>query len=172
MFRTPSATIGGLVAATFLVFGFSVTGSSQPPATLGPQAAQRIAKMEKITPEILRQIQASPEAAKGIVLIDVRSSDEWNVSIIPGAITKEQYEANVEAYAGRTVVAYCLSGGRSGSMVRKLKARGVPAVDLEGSILGWCHKGLPLTTLSGKPTHRVFTYSSDNTVPAPYEAVY
>ena len=62
--------------------------------------------------------------------------------------------------------------GVAAGMVRKLKAKNIPAVDLEGSILGWCRSGYPLTTPDGKPTNRVYTYSSDNTVPAAYVPVY
>lgn len=49
----------------------------------------------------------------GIVLVDVRSQAEQAVSVIPGAITAQQYEVGTDRYAGKTVVPYCTVGGRS-----------------------------------------------------------
>jgi rhodanese-related sulfurtransferase len=129
----------------------------------------KIAKEEQITIELLRKIQADKEARESIVLIDVRSDAETSVSVIPGAITKAQFEADAKKYAGRTAVCYCLSGGRSGKYVKELKAKNLPAVDLKGSIRGWIAAELPLVTLDGKPTNRVNVYG--NKVPAKYESV-
>ena len=145
--------------------------AAQPPQTekLGPEIAAKIAKENQITIDLFKQIQASEEALKSIVLVDVRSDTETKVSIIPGAITKSQYEAEPKKYEGKTVVCYCLSGGRSGKYVKQLKAKEIPAVDLKGSMLGWCEALQPLTTLEGKPTNRVNVYG--NKVPAQYESV-
>ena len=136
---------------------------------LGPEIAAKIAKENQITIDLFKQIQASEEALKSIVLVDVRSESETNVSIIPGAITKAQFEADPKKYEGKTAVCYCLSGGRSGKYVKQLKAKEIPAVDLKGSMLGWCEALQPLTTLDGKPTKRVNVYG--NKIPAQYESV-
>lgn len=136
---------------------------------LGPDIAAKIAKENQISIDLFRQIQASKEALKGVVLVDVRSESETKVSVIPGAITKAQYEAEPEKYKGKTAICYCLSGGRSGKYVKQLKSKDVAAVDLKGSMLGWCEAHLPLTTLDGKPTKRVNVYG--NKVPAEYESV-
>ncbi len=136
---------------------------------LGADIAAKIAKENQISIDLFKQIQASEEARQSVVVVDVRSDNETNVSVIPGAITKAQYEANTKKYGGKTVIGYCLSGGRSGKYVKQLKAKGIPAVDLKGSILGWCEAGLPLTTLDGKPTKRVNVYG--NKIPAEYESV-
>jgi rhodanese-related sulfurtransferase len=142
-----------------------------PEATekLGADIAAKIAKENQITIDLFKKIQASEEALKSVVLVDVRSDNETKVSIIPGAITKAQYEAEPEKYKGKTAICYCLSGGRSGKYVKQLKAKDVPAVDLKGSITGWLEAGLPLTTLDGKPTKRVNVYG--NKVPSGYESV-
>jgi rhodanese-related sulfurtransferase len=142
-----------------------------PAATgkLGVDIAAKIAKENQITIDLFKQIQASKEALISIVLVDVRSDSETKVSVIPGAITKAQFEAEPEKYKGKTAICYCLSGGRSGKYVKQLKAKDVAAVDLKGSMLGWCEAHLPLTTLDGKPTKRVNVYG--NKVPAEYESV-
>lgn len=133
---------------------------------------QKLASATNVSPQLLRQIQQSEAAMKSIVLVDVRADTETKVSIIPGAITKDKYLKNQKDYAGKTVVVYCLSGVRSADFVRKLKSSKIPAVDLKGSILGWCREGLPLTTLDGQPTNRVYTYDPDNKVPPQYQPVY
>jgi rhodanese-related sulfurtransferase len=131
--------------------------------------AAKIAKEDQITIDLFKQIQASKAALMSIVLVDVRSENETNVSVIPGAITKAQFEAEPNKYKGKTAICYCLSGGRSGKYVKQLKSKDVAAVDLKGSMLGWCEAHLPLTTLDGKPTKRVNVYG--NKVPSEYESV-
>ena len=148
----------------------AATGETkEKPVKLGSDVAAKIAKENQISIELFQQIQASEEARKAVVVVDVRSESETKVSIIPGAITKAQYEADAKKYEGKTVICYCLSGGRSGKYVKQLKAKEVPAVDLKGSILGWCEACLPLTTIDGQPTKRVNVYG--NKVPAEYESV-
>ncbi len=136
---------------------------------LGPEIAAKIAKQDQISIDLFKQILDSEEALKSIVLVDVRSDTETKVSLIPGAITKAQFEADRKKYEGKTVVCYCLSGGRSSKYVKQLKSKDTPAVDLKGSILGWCEALQPLSTPDGKPTNRVNVYG--NKVPDKYESV-
>ena len=139
------------------------------PEKLTADIAAKIAKEDQITIDLFKQIQASEEAIKSVVLVDVRSDNETEVSVIPGAITKAQFEAAPDKYKGKTAICYCLSGGRSGKYVKQLKAKDIPAVDLKGSMLGWCEAGLPLKTLDGKPTKRVNVLG--NKVSSEYESV-
>lgn len=105
------------------------------------------------------------------VLVDVRSEAEYKVSVIPGAITKAAYEKDVKKYQGRTVIPYCLSGGRSKAYAKQLVSKGVKVQNYQGSILAWVDAELPLTTIEGKPTKRVHTVSDRHHVPAKYEQV-
>jgi rhodanese-related sulfurtransferase len=105
------------------------------------------------------------------VVVDVRSDAEVNVSVIPGAITKSQFEKDRQQYEGRMVIPYCTVGGRSGAYAKKLKSSGVRVKNYEGSILKWIDAELPLVTLDGKPTNRVHTYSDRYKIPAKYEQV-
>jgi rhodanese-related sulfurtransferase len=116
--------------------------------------------------------ESGTEAPKAnFVLVDVRSDAEVNVSIIPGAITKAEYEKNRDNYQGRTVIPYCTIGGRSGTYAKQLAKNGVRVKNYEGSILKWVEAGLPLVTLDGKPTNRVHTYSDRYRIPEKYEQV-
>ena len=105
------------------------------------------------------------------VVVDVRSDAEVNVSVIPGAITKAQYEKNKNLYAGRLVISYCTVGGRSGAYAKQLAGSGVKVKNYQGSILKWVDAGLPLVTLNGKPTNRVHTYNNRYRIPSKYEQV-
>jgi rhodanese-related sulfurtransferase len=142
------------------------------------------AKVETIeTAELAKMLQVQQQAeadakASGkespksdFVVVDVRSDAEINVSVIPGAITKAQYEKNVQQYEDRMVIPYCTVGGRSGAYAKKLKSSGVKVKNYEGSILKWVEAELPLVTLDGKPTNRVHTYSDRYKIPAIYEQV-
>jgi rhodanese-related sulfurtransferase len=105
------------------------------------------------------------------VLVDVRSKAEVNVSVIPGAITKAEFERNRRMYRGLMVIPYCTVGGRSGDYARQLAKSGVQVKNYRGSILEWAQHKLPLVTLDGQPTNRVHTYSSRYRVPREYQAV-
>ena len=126
-----------------------------------------------------RQEQAETKAKKagtavpkaGFVLVDVRSVAEINVSIIPGAITKADFEKDREQYRGRTVIPYCTVGVRSGTYARQLAASGMKVRNYKGSILEWVGAELPLVTLDGQPTNRVHTYSNRYRVPSKYQQV-
>ncbi|WP_144054649.1 rhodanese-like domain-containing protein [Rhodopirellula europaea] len=105
------------------------------------------------------------------VVVDVRSDAEVNVSVIPGAITKAQFEKNRTQYAGRLVIPYCTVGGRSGAYAKQLAKDGLKVKNYQGSILKWVDAGLPLVTMKGEPTNRVHTYSDRYRVPSKYEQV-
>ena len=131
--------------------------------------------------EMLSKAQRAREAAvaKGdaqapstdFVLVDVRSENETGVSVIPGAITLKQFEANKEQYRQRLVIPYCTVGGRSGSYAKQLEKDGFEVKNYKGSILEWIKHDLPLVTLKGEPTRQVHTYDKRYRVPAGYQQV-
>ncbi|KAK3251565.1 hypothetical protein CYMTET_39101 [Cymbomonas tetramitiformis] len=85
------------------------------------------------------------------VLVDVRLPAEQAVSMIPGAITKEEFERDGEKFLDRPIVVYCTIGYRSGIYVQDLRARGYQAENLRGSILEWTQEGLPLVVPEDEP---------------------
>jgi rhodanese-related sulfurtransferase len=127
---------------------------------------------------MLRDQKATDQAAadgtsppRSFVLVDVRSDEEVNVSVIPGAITKADYEKEPNKYSGQLVIPYCTVGGRSGAYSKQLVAKGIKVKNYKGSILEWVAAELPLVTLEGKPTNRVHTVSDRYRVPKNYEQV-
>jgi hypothetical protein len=60
------------------------------------------------------------------------------VSILPGpTVSKAEFNAHRERYAGRRVVCYCTAGLRSGLLASQLRSQGWDAYNLHGSILAW-----------------------------------
>jgi len=92
------------------------------------------------------------------VLVDVRPSHERAVSVLPGAVALETWEANRDDYAGRPVVTYCTVGVRSGYVALRLAEQGVDVRNFRGSILAWTHIGGPLVTPAGERTDDVHVY--------------
>ncbi len=93
------------------------------------------------------------------VLLDVRTSDEFEVSHLPDAI---HFPPGAAISAGirdaDSVVAYCSVGVRSGYEVERLLQAGVTDVrNLEGSIFRWAIEGRPLENAAG-PTEVVHPY--------------
>jgi len=107
-----------------------------------------------------------------IVMVDVRAPAEQEVSMIEGAVTAEHFEKQIDDYSGKTVVAYCTVGHRSGIFARRLIQNGWEAYNLEGAILGWVHDGGALSNGDG-PTKRVHVYSRRmQFLPEGYEAIW
>jgi rhodanese-related sulfurtransferase len=119
----------------------------------------------------LEEIREAEEKGEPLQFVDVRSEEEIAVSMLPGAITRREYERNPKAYEDARIVPYCTVGARSGKYTRELRARGITAVNYRGSILDWVEHGEPLVTPDGEPTKRVHTYSERFSVPEPYIAV-
>ncbi len=120
--------------------------------------------------EAAEQEGVEPSAPE-FVVVDVRSDNETRVSIIPGAITKAQFEEDSDSYQKVLVIPYCTVGGRSGAYAKQLVKQDFKVKNYKGSILKWVGAGLPVETLEGKPTNRVHTFSSRYRIPAKYEQV-
>jgi rhodanese-related sulfurtransferase len=106
------------------------------------------------------------------LLVDAREPDEQAVSMIPGALTAEAFQAHPERYRERTVIVYCTIGYRSGKLARELLARGVAVANLQGGLLGWVHAGGALVDAGG-PVTRMHVYGKKwDLAPLSLESVY
>lgn len=91
------------------------------------------------------------ESDKEIVLLDVRTPQEFAEGYIPGAVNIDvmapDFVKNVEAAVPkeRPVAVYCRSGRRSAEAMEKLLAAGYDVTDLDGGIMAWQEAGLPVT---------------------------
>ncbi len=87
-------------------------------------------------------------------LDDVREDDEWLAGHIEGSQhipLGELGDRLSELPTGRSIVAVCRSGSRSGAAVRGLKQLGYAAENLEGGVTAWTKAGQPLVDESGRP---------------------
>lgn len=80
-------------------------------------------------------------------LVDVRTSAEYDASHAEGAVHVSLDELQAAA-AGldrdRPVIFYCRSGERSRMAVDAFRASGWDAYGLDGGLLAWAERGLPL----------------------------
>jgi sodium/bile acid cotransporter 7 len=108
---------------------------------------------------------------KKAVFVDVRPPEETEVSVIPGAVLRSEFEEREDAYRDRLIVPYCTIGYRSGKYARRLQRRGFRVRNLLGGVLMWAHAVGPLEA-GGKPVRRVHVYGRRwDLAPASFETV-
>lgn len=138
--------------------------------TLMDANRERHPTVPEVTPGELEAMLAEGE---DVVLVDVRTEEEMAISMIPGALTLADFRARSEELAGRRVVTYCHSGGRSAARAEELIGEGWQAWTFNGSLLLWSHHGGELVDPDGEPTRRVSTSEQGAAILAgDYEPVY
>ncbi len=130
---------------------------------------------EEDFPEIsdisVEQYQQLRETEK-CVLIDLRAQKERDVSIIPGALTPEDFEESTSRFAEHTIVTYCTVGYRSGLHAKKLQERNLPVRNLVGGVIAWALQGQKFQNRNIE-CHRVHVFNKNwNVLPDEYEAVW
>lgn len=174
--RPNRCSLSGLL---ILLFCLLATACQRPPA----DDADRLKRINELFAGYRQDFPAVPEIAPGpalslwregkAVFIDARSDAERAVSTLPGAITVEQFTAVPGRYAGKTAVAYCTIGYRSGLLAQKLNRQGLPVANLEAGLLGWLHAGGTLVDATGAPTKQVHVYGRTwDLAPLAYTAVW
>ncbi len=117
-------------------------------------------------------LEASEASSQSVVIVDVRSQAESDVSRIPNAITQEEFEQEMQHHVGKRVVVYCTVGVRSAAYARRLLKSGWDAWNYKGGIIDWCNLDQPLVTPRNEPTTHVHTYSAKFSVSAAYVGVH
>jgi sodium/bile acid cotransporter 7 len=144
--------------------------------------AERLRRIERMYAVCRRLMPEAPEISAAelrerrqrekLVLVDVRSGEERAVSMLPGAISREEFEARQDEFQGLPIVAYCTLGYRGGRYVAQLRRKRRDARNLRGGILAWTHAGQPLVCRQGE-TRRVHVYGRRwNLVADGYEPVW
>jgi len=89
--------------------------------------------------EVIDTNQAQNIIDSGAVLIDVRTSEEYNREHIPNAVNIPLDQINTVAYDKDTkIIVYCQSGMRSRQAVQTLVDMGYTNLyDLDGGLLNW-----------------------------------
>ncbi|KAL6041911.1 hypothetical protein QOT17_024710 [Balamuthia mandrillaris] len=162
---------------------------------------QHFADVEDLSVADLLALQEKDEPRKAaVVLVDVREDNERAVSMLPCAVTEEQFwqwmkakenEREQRERRGRGDRGAVLYDWVSQRFVRALfaptmeekkgegeeergeRARRTSVKNLRGSLLAWTHEQQPLVTPEGNPTTRVHTYGKEwALVPPNYSAIY
>lgn len=100
-------------------------------------------QMKEYTPsQVAHKMKNDP-----LVLLDVRTHEEWNRSHIEGALhipVKDLMEniQELERYKAQEIICYCHSGSRSWAAASILQRYGYNAVNMKGGIVEWNRKEL------------------------------
>ena len=106
-----------------------------------------------------------------VLFIDAREPEEREVSTLPGAVTGEAFLKNPDLAKGKTAVAYCTVGYRSGVFAGEADRQGLGVLNLRGGIVAWVLDGGKVYH-DGRETNRVHVYGKEwNYLPEGYEAV-
>jgi len=91
---------------------------------------------------------------QGAVMVDVRTTNEWNAGHSPVAIhilLSDLGSRLGRVPKGKPVVVVCRSGNRSRGATRQLIDAGYDAVNLKGGMHAWHRQGERLIDRSGRP---------------------
>jgi len=124
--------------------------------------------IQEITPEELKEIKST----ENLTIVDTRTLAEQEVSMLPKAITVEQFQAHPEKYSETKVIAYCTVGVRSGMFVKSLDQSEWDAYNLMGAILGWTHVNGELTSSEGSTKNVHIHGPGMNLVAEGYKAIW
>lgn len=115
----------------------------------GESATETAARIESVPAD--RFAEVIDEAPDGLVVLDIRTPDEFSAGHIEGAVNVDYYEPDFRAQLdaldkNAPYAVYCRSGNRSSdarSIMAELGFREV--YELEGGVLSWDQAGYPLT---------------------------
>ena len=117
-------------------------------ATLGLTTACGQQSYENADINGFAELIASPD----VVLLDVRTAEEFAEGHIEGAVNIDQAQSDfiqktkAALSSDKTVAVYCRSGRRSASAASRLAAEGYKCVNLKGGILAWKEANKPVST--------------------------
>ena len=129
-------------------------------ATIEEMASKYHAEYADV-PELSVSALVDLMAGGNVLLVDVRTPVELNVSMIPGAVSKAEFEKDKEIHRKQTLVTYCTIGYRSGLYAAALRKEGFHVFNLRGGILAWTHAGRPMVDSKGAETRRVHVYGAE-----------
>lgn len=135
------------LAVLALALTISVATMARSSSTWKTLISARYPDVRWVEPETLINWMAG-SVSNELVLLDVRTPEEQDLSHLRGAHRLDARNPNVEALsipAGATVVVYCSIGYRSASVVEDLERAGIANVyNLEGGLFDWANQDRPI----------------------------
>lgn len=156
-FRTPVALS---LVLMFPFFWISLgRGKPEDLPRVAREIEERFPSVEHVDPAELEGELAGTDPP---LLLDVRSSEEFAVSHLPGAVRAETEEQALAALEDvprdREIVVYCAVGYRSAELAAALEEDGYSNVrNLRGSLFAWANAGRTVVR-DGRPVHQVHPY--------------
>jgi rhodanese-related sulfurtransferase len=101
--------------------------------------------------------RASELIESGAVVVDVRTTEEYEAGHIPGARhvpLEDLGDDTAGAAGGERIVFYCRSGERSAAASEAFAASGREAHSIAGGLVAWAEAGLPLDPSDGQVAER------------------
>ncbi len=92
-----------------------------------------------------------------VIFIDVRRTNEQEISMLPGAITYITYLKNQDKYNDYLKISYCTIGYRSARFAQMMHQNGTAVYNLHGGMLGWLHDGGKVYDKNGQ-SFRIHVY--------------
>ena len=128
---------------------------------------KKFQEVEDISATFAQALYARGDA----VFFDVRTPEEQAVSMLPGAVTEKKLENTPSILQGKTAVAYCTMGYRSGLYAADMSRDGIRVLNIPGGILAWVFSGGKVYH-AGMEIKRVHVYGEKwNYLPVGYEPV-
>ena len=161
--------VTGVVIASWSMAEFSMSDSEkkQKVESMYENYKKSFPEVEDVSAE---RVLSKLGKGENILFVDVRKRKEQAVSMLPGAVTDQEYLKNPEVYKDRLVIGYCTISYRSGNLAKKLNKKGIPMVNLRGGILAWLHAGGKIYN-NADEVKRVHVYGRKwNLAPSEYEA--
>ena len=107
-----------------------------------------------------------------VIFVDVRTAEEQKISMLPGALKKEEFLNNLQEYKNEVIIGYCTISYRSGKLAKKLSKKGIIMLNLRGGILAWVHDGGKIYDQDGE-TDRIHVFGRTwNLAPKEYETIW
>jgi rhodanese-related sulfurtransferase len=107
----------------------------------------RISDQVDLTPDRVAELSRAGE----VQLVDVREPYEHEAGRIAGARHVElvNLTSEAESLVGLPIVFYCRTGARSGMAANAFASSGFEAYNLDGGLVEWVARGLPLEPEDG-----------------------
>lgn len=101
--------------------------------------AKAAAEPKNVTPDEAEKLINS---RKDLVVLDVRTADEFEAGHIKGAINAsfldDDFEQKLKAVEGKPVLVHCASGGRSAKAVKQMLGKDFPELyHMNGGLKAW-----------------------------------
>ena len=115
-------------------------------ATPATPAEAPVNGVKNVTPD---EVEKLLQTNKDIVVLDVRTPEEYEMGHIAGAknisFLDADFETHLKEVAGKPIVLHCAAGTRSTQALELLKTKGFPAIyHMDGGYKAWIAAGKPV----------------------------